>query len=116
MNTVLPTGPGCWELAANKGKKAAQAKKKALRTSMSSAFPSSTHMAFVTMIESGLMKFLVSQNTDGLHRKSGVPADKMSELHGNTNLEKCTDCGKKYLRDFRTRNAQSVHDHNTGRI
>jgi len=88
MNTVLETGPGCWELAANKGKKAALAKKKAVNVSSSAAYPSATHMSFVTMLESGLMKYLVSQNTDGLHRKSGVPADKISELHGNTNLEK----------------------------
>ena len=88
MDTVLKTGPGCWELAANKGKKAALAKKKAVKTSMHSAYPSSTHMAFVAMIEAGIMKFLVSQNVDGLHRKSGVTADKISELHGNTNIEK----------------------------
>lgn len=115
MDTVLETGPGCWELAANKGKKAASKKKKALKVSMSSAYPSKTHMAFVSMLNAGLMKFLVSQNTDGLHRKSGVTPDKISELHGNTNREKCADCGKEYLRDFRVRNAQRVKDHRTGR-
>jgi NAD-dependent SIR2 family protein deacetylase len=116
MDTVLETGPGCWELAANKGKKAAASKKKSVYVSSSSAYPSKTHMAFVTMLEAGLMKFLVSQNTDGLHRKSGVPADKISELHGNTNIEKCSDCGKKYLRDFRVRTAKKVKDHKTGRV
>ena len=39
----------------------------------------------------------------------------MAEIHGNTNLEKCTKCGRKYLRDFSTRTAQLVHDHCTGR-
>jgi hypothetical protein len=39
----------------------------------------------------------------------------MSELHGNINMEKCSSCDKKYLRDFRVRNAQKVHDHKTGR-
>jgi len=31
-----------------------------------------------------------------LHRKSGFPANKMSEVHGNTNLEFCKikNCGK----------------------
>lgn len=116
MNTVLPTGPGCWELAANKGKKALAAKKKAVKTSMISAYPSPTHMSFVAMLESGIMKYIVSQNIDGLHLRSGVPADKIAELHGNTNLEKCKECGRKFLRDFRVRNAQKVHSHKTGRF
>lgn len=115
MNTVLETGPGCWELAANKGKKALAGSKKAVKVSMASAYPSKTHMAFVQLLEVGLMKYVVSQNVDGLHRRSGVHPDKIAELHGNTNIERCTDCGKDYLRDFRVRNAQKVHDHDTGR-
>ncbi len=40
---------------------------------------------------------------------------KISELHGNSNKEICSSCGKEYLRDFRVRNAVGVHDHLTGR-
>jgi len=57
------------------------------------------------MMQEGLLKHLVSQNTDGLHRRSGIPTDKLSELHGNTNLEVCITCHKEYMRDFRVRNA-----------
>lgn len=52
---------------------------------------------------------------DGLHRKSGVPPELTSELHGNTNLEICQKCKKHYLRDFRVRTALKTHDHATGR-
>ena len=44
-----------------------------------------------------------------------MPAHRIAELHGNTNLEKCSQCGKEYMRDFRVRNAQRVKDHRTGR-
>jgi NAD-dependent SIR2 family protein deacetylase len=63
-------------------------------------------MALVAMMETGLLKFIISQNVDGLHRKSGVKADQISELHGNTNIEICSKCQREYLRDFRVRNAQ----------
>lgn len=61
------------------------------------------------------LKYVISQNVDGLHRKSGIPADKISELHGNTFLEICTQCGKDYMRDFRTRTPQEFDKHLTGR-
>ena len=61
------------------------------------------------------MKYVVSQNVDGLHRKSGIPAAKISELHGNTNLEICEDCGREYLRDERVRKAKKTKEHRTGR-
>jgi len=53
---------------------------------------------------------------DGLHRKSGIPKDKITEVHGNTNLELCRKCGKDYMRDFRVRTSKHVHKHDTGRF
>jgi len=113
VNTVLPTGPGAWEKAATKTNK-----KPLIRTSIASAIPSPTHMALVELERAGFLKFLISQNVDGLHRKSGFPSKKLAELHGNTNLEVCgnPECKKQYLRDFRVRTAQEVHDHRTGRL
>jgi NAD-dependent SIR2 family protein deacetylase len=73
---------------------------------MLKALPSPTHMALVELERRNMLKFLISQNVDGLHRRSGFASEKMAELHGNTNLEICKKCGKKYLRDFSVRNAQ----------
>lgn len=50
-----------------------------------------------------------------MHRKSGIPKDKISELHGNRNIEYCSKCGTEFYRDFRCRTALAVHDHKTGR-
>jgi len=72
-------------------------------------------MMLVELTEKNHLKFIVSQNVDGLHRKSGIPPANLAELHGNTNLEVCEQCGAEYMRDFRVRNAQKVHDHRTGR-
>ena len=77
--------------------------------------PTRGHMALYRLMEAGFLKHIISQNVDGLHRKSGIPADRLTEVHGNTNLEICIKCDKGYMRDYRTRTAQKVHDHKTGR-
>lgn len=69
----------------------------------------------VELTEQNHLKFIVSQNVDGLHRKSGIPAANLAELHGNTNLEVCEECGREYMRDTRVRNAQKTKEHRTGR-
>ncbi|KAI1401564.1 DHS-like NAD/FAD-binding domain-containing protein [Hypoxylon fuscum] len=81
------------------------------------AVPTATHMALVELQNRGILKYLISQNCDGLHRKSGILPDRISELHGNSNREYCKDCSKEYIRDFRAVASyeKTVHDHRTGR-
>lgn len=112
MKTVLSTGPGIWERKAHGVHLPSQQKK--VQTILK-AIPSRSHMALVKLQQEGLVKFVVSQNTDGLHRRSGLDPSFLSELHGNTNMERCLKCGSKFMRDFRTRTAKKVHDHLTGR-
>lgn len=64
------------------------------------AMPSMTHMALVELERAGILKFVISQNVDGLHLRSGIPREKLAELHGNSFLETCPSCGVEYLRDF----------------
>ncbi len=61
--------------------------------------PNSGHMALVDLMRLGKLQFLASQNVDGLHIMSGIPIDKLAELHGNHNLWWCLDCHKKYTRE-----------------
>ncbi|CCC13807.1 unnamed protein product [Sordaria macrospora k-hell] len=92
-----------------------QATKKSVDTLQ--AIPTQTHMALVELQERGILKGLISQNCDGLHRRSGIRADMISELHGNTNIEHCKQCGKEFLRDFYAvaLDNRPLHDHRTGR-
>ncbi|XP_058112482.1 NAD-dependent protein deacetylase SRT1-like isoform X2 [Magnolia sinica] len=64
------------------------------------AMPSSTHMALVALEKAGILKFVISQNVDGLHLRSGIPREKLAELHGNSFRELCPSCGVEYIRDF----------------
>lgn len=69
-----------------------------MNTTFDDASPSLTHMALVRLVEENLIQYIVSQNVDGLHIKSGIPRSKISELHGNMFLEKCDRCGTEYIR------------------
>ena len=42
--------------------------------------------------------------------------DQIAELHGNTNIERCTNpsCKKEYFRDYHVRRAYGVFEHDTG--
>ncbi|KAL5706062.1 NAD(+)--protein-arginine ADP-ribosyltransferase [Ranunculus cassubicifolius] len=64
------------------------------------AMPSLTHMALVELEKVGILKFVISQNVDSLHLRSGIPREKLAELHGNSFMEVCPSCGIEYLRDF----------------
>lgn len=88
--------------------------------------PTYTHEALQKLVSLGMLKHIISQNTDGLHRLSGIPRDRLSELHGNAFHERCEKCGTKYEHPFVacTRNDTvpdqvCVHchcSHRTGRI
>eukprot|EP01006_Ploeotia_vitrea_P065962 TRINITY_DN94102_c0_g1_i1.p1 TRINITY_DN94102_c0_g1~~TRINITY_DN94102_c0_g1_i1.p1 ORF type:complete len:380 (+),score=39.42 TRINITY_DN94102_c0_g1_i1:50-1189(+) len=67
--------------------------------SLVTAQPTGTHKTIAKLVQSGKAKYVVSQNVDGLHLRSGLPRDKLSELHGNCFLEVCWGCGADFLHD-----------------
>ena len=71
-------------------------------------------MAMVELMNRDILKGIVSQNIDGLHRRSGINPGQLSELHGNNNLEICVKCNREHMRDFNTRVDNKKHM--TGRI
>jgi NAD-dependent deacetylase len=46
----------------------------------------------------GKLRFLISQNVDNLHIKSGIRPELLAELHGNITRVRCTRCSNTYDR------------------
>jgi NAD-dependent deacetylase len=60
------------------------------------ATPNAGHRALARLVEQGKMRAVITQNIDGLHQVSGVPEDKVIELHGNARYAACLDCRRRY--------------------
>ncbi|EQC39183.1 hypothetical protein SDRG_03389 [Saprolegnia diclina VS20] len=62
--------------------------------------PSPAHMALAELYRMGRVKHVVTQNVDNLHRKSGIPPDALTELHGNATFGRCDTCEYVYEEAF----------------
>src|SRR5690242_14606957 len=60
------------------------------------AVPNRGHRAVDALVRRGKVAAVITQNIDGLHQASGVPTEKIIELHGNTTYATCLDCGERY--------------------
>jgi NAD-dependent SIR2 family protein deacetylase len=60
--------------------------------------PNRGHLAIVELQKLEKLKFLISQNIDGLHLKSGIRPELLAELHGNLTKLRCTRCQKTFDR------------------
>lgn len=58
----------------------------------SQAEPNEGHFAIVQLQKLNKLKFLISQNIDNLHLKSGIRPEIIAELHGNVTKIRCILC------------------------
>jgi NAD-dependent deacetylase len=60
------------------------------------ARPSRGHLALASLVAQGKMPAVITQNIDGLHHASGIPAERIVELHGNGTYATCLACGRRH--------------------
>lgn len=60
------------------------------------ARPGRGHRALASLFRGGKVPAVVTQNIDNLHQDSGIPADRVVELHGNTTYALCLGCSRRY--------------------
>jgi len=83
-------------MASEEMRREAWRRKFATDQTMLKAEPNAGHRALAKLVELGKMTAIITQNVDGLHQRSGVPASRIIELHGNTTYATCLDCGQRY--------------------
>lgn len=60
------------------------------------AAPNTGHRALARLVGQGRAPAIITQNIDGLHQASGVPDDRVIELHGNGTYATCLGCGRRH--------------------
>ena len=63
------------------------------------AQPNPAHLALRDLATSGRLRLLVTQNVDGLHERSGFPADRLVAIHGTDSQVQCFQCDRREPRD-----------------
>ena len=57
------------------------------------AHPNPGHEALTRIVAGRPADLIVTQNVDGLHSRTGLPAERLFEIHGRHGLYRCTDGG-----------------------
>lgn len=60
------------------------------------ALPNRGHRAIAHLVSEGTVTSVITQNIDGLHQRSGIPEEKVIELHGNSTYAVCLTCARRY--------------------
>ena len=83
-------------LASEEARRETWRRRFAMEDIFKAAEPNRGHRAVDALVRRGKVAAVITQNIDGLHEASGIPRDKIIELHGNTTYATCLDCGQRY--------------------
>uniref|UniRef100_A0A8D8LVJ1 protein acetyllysine N-acetyltransferase n=1 Tax=Cacopsylla melanoneura TaxID=428564 RepID=A0A8D8LVJ1_9HEMI len=73
-----------------------------INISFDDAVPTPTHMAITELVKQNKVHYIVSQNIDGLHLRSGLSRKHLAELHGNMYVDQCNKCDRQFVRKTAT--------------
>jgi NAD-dependent deacetylase len=68
----------------------------AMEQYFAAARPGRGHLALASLHRSGKAPGVITQNIDNLHQDSGIPSERVIELHGNNTYALCLGCTKRY--------------------
>ncbi len=83
-------------LASEEARRETWRRRFAMEETFGAARPNRGHRAVAELVRRGRARAVITQNIDGLHQASGIPAEQVIELHGNTTYAACLDCEQRY--------------------
>ena len=86
-------------VASEQARREAWRRKIAVDRDMQGAKPNRGHRAVAELIHGNPANCVITQNIDGLHQKSGIPEERIVELHGNSTYASCLGCGLRHELD-----------------
>jgi NAD-dependent deacetylase len=86
-------------LASEEARRETWRRRFAMEETFRAAAPNRGHRAIAELVRRGTAAAVITQNIDGLHQASGIPAERVIELHGNTTYAACLDCEQRYELD-----------------
>jgi len=72
----------------------------AIRDRFAGAVPGRGHAAVAELVRRGHVACVITQNIDGLHRQSGIAAERIIEIHGNGTYARCLTCERRHELDW----------------
>ena len=86
-------------LASEEARRETWRRRFAMEETFRAAAPNRGHRAVAALVRRGTAAAVITQNIDGLHQASGISAERVVELHGNTTYARCLDCARRYELD-----------------
>jgi NAD-dependent deacetylase len=80
-------------ITSEEARREAWRRKFAIDGAIQAARPNRGHLALAQLVRGGRASCVITQNIDGLHQASGVPEERVVELHGNGTYARCLECG-----------------------